>query len=178
MNGFKSRTISIRINISVCGLLYCLADIGVLCLIWNTCTISYLMKEKQWFKCVTSEYQRFFSASVIIYVLDLNLRMFISTVTDSTASRIFSFFYVIDMSFIQPVFDIAPQAKVERSEIWRPVTSTSNPDIYKHGRGDKLWPAWRLYEIGSLTLPGSPSIERSWRSHTCSYTACGFMFDT
>ena len=64
--------------------------------------------------------------------------------------------YVIDSSLVDPVFDIAPEEKVQRCEIWRPGgpssrTSTSNPGITKSGvkiSSDVPGPVWR----GSVLL--------------------------
>ena len=64
--------------------------------------------------------------------------------------------YVIDSSLVDPVFDITPEEKVQRCNIWRPGgpssrTSTSNPGITKSGvkiSSDVPGPVWR----GSVLL--------------------------
>ena len=61
----------------------------------------------------------------------LQVAAIMSAVTDLTASWIFflDVVYVIDNSLVDPVFDIAPDEKVQRCEICR--ASTSNPSIPK-----------------------------------------------
>ena len=97
--------------------------------------------------------------------------MSISTVTDTTDLFV-DVFYVIDMSLIQPVFDIAPQAKVERirfGDLTRSSsgTSTSNPGIPKCAikissdlsKGFVKWGASHCQVLPPLKDPGdNPSI--------------------
>ena len=92
------------------------------------------------------------------YEVAFQIAAIMSAVTDLTASWIFflEVVYVIDSSLVDPVFDIAPEEKVQRCEIWRPGgpssrTSTSNPGITKSGvkiSSDVPGPVWR----GSVLL--------------------------
>ena len=41
--------------------------------------------------------------------------------------------YVIDSSIVDPIFDIAPEEKVQRCEIWRPGAPSSGASTYNPG---------------------------------------------
>ena len=62
--------------------------------------------------------------------IDHNVRDRCHSLTDLILEMV----HVIDRSLVKPVFDIAPQEKVQRFDIWRPGrpgcrTSTSNPAV-------------------------------------------------